>query len=507
MLAQMLRETGKKYPKKTAIICDEAKLTYQELYAKVVGLSKGLRFTGVQQSDCVAILLPNCPEFVISFFAIARLNAIALPLNPAFKENEIKYYLADGNVRAIITDITRAELCRQVISQLRVKIDIIVIDGFHLCGLYFNDLIESEFEPDKNPAPYQGDVLYQYSSGSTGKPKRVCRTQKNLYHQALNCTATLNITASDNILAIVPMFHAYGLGECLLAAARTGATLIILEQFFKESYAIEMPFIFRRPRVLELIEKDKVTVLPGVPYIFSILAGTPPEAKADLSSLRLCISAGNFLSKDIFDKFLMRFGIPLRQLYGCTEAGAVAINLDSEAELNYDSIGLPMKNVEILVMDEEGNEVPNGTPGEIVIKSQTLTRGYHNLPEVNKEAFRCGHFFTGDLGKKDEKGRLYLTGRKKIFIDTGGQKVDPLEVEKVLTSHPKVEEAVVVGVKEIFSEGELIKAVIVAAGNCTEEEIISYCREQIADFKIPRRVEFRQQLPKNPLGKVLRKQL
>jgi long-chain acyl-CoA synthetase len=292
----------------------------------------------------------------------------------------------------------------------------------------------------------------------------------------------------------------------LLAATFTGATLVILEQFMQNGAPVEMPFVFRCPRVLNLIKNEKITILPAVPYIYSILAATPYQTQVDFSTLRLCISAGNFLSKDTFDKFLQRFGIPLRQLYGCTEAGAVAINLEAEADLPYDSIGLPMKNVEIKVMDDDGNELPSGFIGEFVIKSETLTTGYYNLPEVNKEAFQQGHFFTGDLGKKDEQGRLFLTGRKKIFIDTGGHKVDPLEVEDVLMAHPLVEEAVVVGTKGPL-DGEMVKAVIVLNGDCKEQDILSFCKDKLADFKTPKLIEFRHALPKNPLGKVLRKKV
>ncbi len=506
MLNTMLIETVKKHSEKTAIVYDELRISYKELYNNVVGLSKGLSLIDVNQSDCIALILPNCPEFVISFYAAAKLNAIVLTLNPLFKEEEIKYYISDSNASVIITDSTRANLCRNVISQLNRKIELILVNGSYLSSIYFYDLIQKETDNWDSATPYEGDVLYQYSSGSTGRPKRVCRTQKNLFHQASNCTSTLNITSLDNILCVVPLFHAYGFGDCLLAATCTGANLIILEQEVQDGTPIEMPFIFRRPRLLELIEKEKITVLPGVPYIFSILAGTSYETHSDLSNLKLCISAGNFLSKDTFDKFIQRFGIPIRQLYGCTEAGSVATNLETGPELKYDSVGLPMKNVEIKIMDDEGNELPSGFIGEIAIKSETLASGYYNMPELNKEVFKDGHFFTGDLGKKDEKGRIKITGRKKIFIDTGGHKVDPLEIEDILINHPKVSEAVVVGTKGPY-EGETIKAVIVPKGKCEEREILSYCRDKLAQFKIPRIIEFRDEIPKSPLGKILRKNL
>lgn len=506
MLHQVFLKAVKQYPEKTAIVYDQQRINYQELYNRVVRFSKALRSIGVKKSDCIAIVLPNCPEFVISFYAAAILETIALPLNPAFKEGEINFYLNDTGASVVITDKARAELCRKVIAQLDRKIELIVVDGDEPSALSFYNLIQNESEDFVEVSPYEGDVIYQYSSGSTGRPKRVARTQKNIVNQGTNCVTTLNITASDNILCIVPLFHAYGFGECMLAATFTGATLVILEQFMQNGAPVEMPFVFRCPRVLNLIEHEKITILPAVPYIYSILAATPYQTQVDFSTVRLCISAGNFLPKDTFDKFLHRFGLPLRQLYGCTEAGAVAINLEPEIDIQYDSIGLPMKNVEIKVMDDEANELAPGLIGELVIKSETLTAGYYNLPEVNKEAFRNGHFFTGDLGKKDEQGRLYLTGRKKIFIDTGGYKVDPLEVEDVLMTHPKVGEVVVVGTKGPLG-GELIKAVIVLKEECKEQEILAFCKDKLADFKIPKLIEFRQELPKNPLGKVLRKKV
>jgi long-chain acyl-CoA synthetase len=507
VLEQILIKTVKDYPEKTALVYDKMRISYKKLFDDVKGLSKGLSSIGINKGDCIALILPNCPEFIISFYAAAKLNAIVLPLNHLFKEDEISYYLIDSNTKAIITDTKRADLCRNIILKLDKKIELIVVDGDDPLTIKFSELILPE-ETDTYEKEFEGDMIYQYSSGSTGRPKRVCRTQKNLFHEVNNFTETAKITSSDNILCTVPLYHAHGLGNCLLAATRNGATLVILEQSLSNGIPVEVPFVFRRPRVLELIEKEKATILPGVPYIFNTLAEAPADTQVDLSTLRLCFSAGNFLSKDIFDKFLQRFGIPIRQLYGCTEAGSVAINLDNQLEKTYDSVGLPMKNVEIKIVDDEGKELPVGMSGEIIIKSQALTSGYYNMPELNQQAFKGGWFLTGDLGKKDEFGRLYITGRKKILIDTGGRKVDPLEIEDILITHPKIKEAVVVGVKGAFA-GELIKAVIVQQGleKCEEQEISSYCKEQLAEFKIPRIIEFRDEIPKSPLGKILRKDL
>lgn len=506
MLYQMLQKTVAEFGEKTALVYGHSRISYQEFAQQVRGFAQGLEFLGVQQSDCVALILPNCPEFAVGFYAIASLNAIALLLNPGYKEDELERFFRDSNAKVIITDPVRAETCQQTISRLNRHVDLIVVEEKSTLGLTFADLIPphtGNWQPQESD---RGDVLYQYSSGSTGRPKRVCRTQENLWHQAHNCVETLQVQSSDNILCLVPLYHAYGFGECLLAAICSGATLTILEPFSQNGVPVEMPFVFRRARVLELIEQEMVTILPAVPYIFSILAAAPTEPHTNLTSLRLCISAGNFLSQDIFEKFRERFGICIRQLYGCTEAGSVAIDMRSDQKISYDSIGLPMHNVEIKVIGDRGQELPSGLVGELVIKSKTLTKGYYNSPEVNKEVFQNGHYFTGDLGKKDEQGCLSITGRKRIFIETGGHKVDPFEVEDVLVTHPYVEEAVVVGTKQPYT-GEIIKAVVVCQQQCPEAELIAYCQEKLADFKIPRIIEFRSQIPRSSLGKILRKDL
>ncbi|HIK05149.1 MAG TPA: acyl--CoA ligase [Trichormus sp. M33_DOE_039] len=511
MLIKLLKNSVNSFPKKTAIVYDKLRISYQELYTQIQGLSQGLKSLGIAQGDCVALVLPNCPEFVTSFYAIAQLNTIALPLNHLFKEEEISYCLDDSQAKVIITDIKRVEICRSAIAKLNRNIKIIVVDGFHPETYYFHDLILPVASAiDYNATSYfTGDLLYQYSSGSTGRPKRVCRTQLNLYHEVKNFTVTTQITSADNFLCTVPLYHSHGLGNCLLAATCNGATLVILEQVIqKNGTPIEVPFVFRRPRVLELIQSESISILPAVPYIFNTLAETPTDIQVDLSSLRLCFSAGNFLSQEVFDKFLQRFHLPVRQLYGCTEAGSIAINLGAELEETYNSVGFPMQNVEIKIVDDEGKEVPTGVIGEVVIKSQTLTCGYSNMPELNQQAFKDSCFFTGDLGKKDNFGRLYITGRKKLLIDTGGRKIDPIEIEDILLTHPKVKEVVVVGVKGHHA-GEIVKAVIVQQGRdkCEDREILGYCKERLAEFKIPKIIEFRSEIPKSPLGKILRKEL
>lgn len=505
MLTQLLAKAYADHPEKTAIVCGDTRISYQELYSKVEGLSRGLDSIGVSRGDCVALLLPNCPEFVVGFWAIARLNGVVLPLNHLFKVEEITHYLADSNVKVIITDSGRAELCQQAFSNLDQVIELIVVDRIYPAAKYFDHLIVPGNTEQASPAN-NDNVLYQYSSGSTGRPKRIGRTQSNLYHEAQNFAETANIVDSDRILCAVPLYHAHGLGNCLLAATCNGATLVILEQSEQNGEPVEVPFVFKVPRIFDLIKTEKITIFPGVPYIFKAMAQYPTSDGANLSGLRLCFSAGNFLEKEIFDQFLKRFDVSIRQLYGCTEAGAVCINLDQSPQNTWNSVGTPLKNVEVKIVDEYGRGVEAETVGELVIKSSTLTRGYDNLPQLNQQAFKDGAFLTGDLGKLDAEGRVYITGRKKILIDTGGRKVDPIEIEDILATHPKVKEAVVVGVK--IDSGEIVKAVIVTdSPQFQEQEIFSFCKNRLAEFKVPKMIEFRDEIPKSPLGKVLRKHL
>ena len=242
-----------------------------------------------------------------------------------------------------------------------------------------------------------------------------------------------------------------------------------------------------------------------MPFTLRLLAEAP--GSADLSSLRLCISAANALPRSTFAAFESKFGVPIRQMYGCTEAGAVTLNLDEDPRANVTSAGRPLRGVEVSIVDDQGAELEVGRNGEVVIRSPAMTGGYAGMDELNELAFREIGYFSGDRGRLDEDGRLFITGRKKLLIDVRGDKVDPIEVEDVLAVHPKVSEVVVVGVASGVAGEELLKAVVVARRECQERELVRYCRERLADYKVPQLVEFRDEIPRNPAGKVLRKYL
>jgi long-chain acyl-CoA synthetase len=510
MLIEILRQVARANPDQTAIVYGDFRLSYRKLLEHIESLQQGLKSIGIKKGDCVALLLPNCPEFVISFYAISALGGTLLPLNHLFKAEELSYYLQDSGSVVIITDHLRAPICQQILKTHQISAGIVVTDEPQpKIGQYFYDLMlpAQTLLQDQQSEP-SSIAIYQYSSGSTGRPKRISRSPENLWCEVRNFRTTVGINTADRILAIVPLYHAHGLGNCLLASTLNGATLVLLEPALKNNIPVEVPFIYRCARVLELMSQEGITIFPAVPYIYNALAETPINSDTNVDTLRLCFSAGNFLGQDIFDKFLLKFGIPIRQLYGCTEAGSIAINLDPDVATTRDSVGKPLHGNDLRIVDDRGELLPTGVVGEVVVTSGALTQGYDNLSDLNKTAFQDGAFFTGDLGKLDGRGRLTITGRKKILIDTGGRKVDPIEIEDILLGHPKVEEAVVVGSKGTHA-GEIVKAVLVLknAETCNDREIFVYCKQHLAEFKTPKIVEFRTEIPKSPLGKILRKAL
>jgi long-chain acyl-CoA synthetase len=253
------------------------------------------------------------------------------------------------------------------------------------------------------------------------------------------------------------------------------------------------PFALARERVLKLLEHERVTVFPAVPFMFRMLAET--HTGADLSAIRLCLSAGNALPRSTFEAFDRAFAVPIRQLYGLTETGTVTVNAHDDPWATVASVGRPMPGIDVDVLDNAGNALDAGRIGEIAIRSPAMTRRYG------------GEFLTGDRGRLDDEGRLVITGRRKLLIDVMGDKVDPIEVEDVLAVHPKVREVVVVGIPSWVEGEELVKAVVVGEEGCGERELIRFCRERLANYKVPSAVEFRDEIPRSTLGKVLRKYL
>jgi long-chain acyl-CoA synthetase len=496
VLLQLLYAQAEAEPDRTAIVYRDERLSLTELVERIERLADGLSKQGIGAGDAVGLVLRDDPWFVAAFHAIAALGAKVVPANPAFKQAELDFWFRSTGVRAVISDERTAGVCERIVAGFDSPVQVIGSGAGHGQSVTLAGLVEEGSAERLEARSPQEPLVGQFSSGSTGRPKRLDRTHGQCIAEAESYLG-LGLTAEDKILAAVPLFHTWGMGACIFGAAVSGATLVILED--------PHPFLLKRHRALELIENEKVTVFPGVPFNYRLMADSP--ADADLSSLRLCFTAGMAMPRETFESFGERFGVLVRQLYGSTETGMIAANLSDDPVSTFESVGTPVQGVSLGIVDDDGADLPQGEVGEITVASAAATEGYGDLPELNKVAFRDGRFFTGDLGRLDEHGMLYIEGRKKLLIETGGFKVDPIEVESVLDAHPAVAESVVVGVDTEVAGEQKVKAVAVLEGECEERELIAFCRERLANFKVPQSVEFRDEIPKSPLGKVLRKYL
>lgn len=480
-------ESVDRFGGRPAIIDGERTLTYAELGGSVKSLAAFLASRGVGKGDKVAILLPNSIEFAAAFYASSSLGAVSVPINNLCKEDEIRFYVTDSGTRVLLTDAALRKTAEKAVSGSGAGVAVIRGRGA--------DWVSGAAETG-SPAPADiepdADAIYLYSTGSTGKPKRVARTHRNLAALAQNHSDTAGFGDKDRVLFVVPLSHTYAFGN-FISSVRGGAASIMLEQF-------------NRNGALDALESEAVTIFPAVPVMLDALAGTFTPEEKDLSRLRLVISAGAPLRQETFKKFHERFAIYPRQLYGSTETGVISINLAGDIENRAASVGRPVNQVTVKVFGDGGEELEPGAEGELAVRSPSMTRGYDGLPEETGKVFRNGYYFTGDLGKIDAEGYIYITGRRKFFINAGGYKVDPAEVENVLLNMPGITEAAVLGVED-KSGKEHVKAVLVSNKPVTAGEVAAHCRGRLADYKIPLSIEFRDALPRSPAGKVLKERL
>jgi long-chain acyl-CoA synthetase len=482
-LAEVLATSARHHPEHLAVVDGTVTYSYDQLDQQTTALAFYLHQLGLHSGDRVAVMLHNSAGFVLAYFGAVKAGAIVVPLNDHYQHNELLYFIDECQVSVLITSLEFADLYNAVLPQCQTPPKLLLLDTLDISASH-----DFHVEIDPN-AP----LMYQYSSGSTGRPKRIARTHANLLFELESLSKTLGITRQDKFLGAAPFTHVNGLTRSMLTSLYSGATLYPLARFERRAAA-------------ELIEQNRITIFIAVPFMFSTLAQTNYAQPPDFSSLRLCISASAPMLKKFNQMFFERFGIYVRQLYGSTETGSISVNLSPDIAHSLDSVGTPIEGVTVDVFTDDGQPTPVGEMGEFAVRSPSAITSYYNLEEVNRQTFRNGYFFTGDLGRKDAAGLLYLIGRRKFFINRSGFKIDPREVEEVLEGHPAVAEVVVVGIPTPYGD-EKVKAVVVLNASCTEDELVNFCKGKIADFKIPSLVEFRDSLPKSATGKILRTQL
>ena len=473
---------ARKRPEGVAIRCCGESFSYSRVTAESERLA-AVFCKSIPEGSHVAVYLPNNRSFPISFLALARNGMVMMPLNLKYRASELNHYLSCLPISAILTDRKNLEQ----LSTIQSIPEIIFVWEDILDDNHVESCAVSEVPVD-NPA------VVQFSSGSTGLPKTIHRSHLNLITEVKQLTEALKISQADTFLGLLPLYHAHGFSNAMMAALLNGGQLVLKEGF--------------NPRTaIKLLEEENITCFPAVPFMIKLMSETHFTGKINWSGLRFCFTAGAALDEETAVAFRKRFGITVRQLYGSTETGAIALNLNDPIGKTGKSVGAPLGKAEVIVFDENMNPCGNGQTGEIGINSPTMATCYSKMPKETKESFRKGYFFPGDLGYFDSAGNLYITGRKSLFINVGGNKINPYEVEKVIASIPEVKDVVVFGVPLAQGSGELVKAFVVMEGPNNKELILDYCCNNLAETKIPKVIDFISEIPRSVTGKVLKKYL
>jgi len=511
-LVEMFKQTMFKFPNKQALIFGGKIITYREMDTLIERMAKVLVQRGVKKGDRISIFMPNSANWVISFFAIQRVGAIVVQTNPLYVESELKALLQDSGAIGIVS--IPPLFSRIAPIQAEVGLKLIALDylrglsGLAGLGLAHNpvymDLEEqlSDLSLDELESPpcvtQSHDVaVLQYTGGTTGTAKGVMLTHHNLVANAIQAWEWIvGHEGKERVLTVLPLFHIYALTACMNFSILSGGAMIILPKFDIDA-------------VLQHINDYEPTFFPGAPTMYVAVINHPRIKEYKVSSIRCCLSGSASLPKEVAIRFGELTGGRLVEAYGLSEASP-ATHLNPIFNSRVGSIGVPAPNTDAKIMDLETGkkELPPGEIGELVVKGDQVMLGYWQKPEETTAVLQDGWLYTGDIAYKDEDGFFYIVDRKKDMIITGGYNVYPRDVEEVLYTHPAVREAVCAGISNPYW-GEMVKAYIVPKEGVTvtEEEILKYCQDKLATFKIPKQIEFRESLPKTAIGKVLRRYL
>jgi long-chain acyl-CoA synthetase len=473
---------------------ENRELTYGEIISRMSRTARALAEQGVVKGDRVCIYLDSCPEYLISYFAIWRIGAVAVPANISLREDELAYAIRDSGARIILHDGSGAPVTRGAVLK----------SGSSCTGLNLDQLNASREDTRVFPPVNCGfDDLFQlqYTAGTTGNPKGAMLTQGNWMTSLETERQVLELTENDRYLGIYPMGHvgiSWG-----LSVLRAGGTYVVMKRF-------------NLPEYIALCKKYRISVLSGMPPVIHSLCTAPEGTEASLNTVRVIISGGGQLLPTVWEAFDQRYGIPVANAYGLSETvvvGTGTITLPQRPELtgNYMSVGVPTGYSEVKIVDPADSHVslPPGEDGEIALRGPSVAKGYWNLPEATDESFlQDGWFLSGDIGHLDRKGILYITDRKKDMIIMSGWKIYPTEVENVLMKHPSVLDAAVFGYPD-ERRGEIPVAVIVGKENgiLDSDDLIAFCRERMAGYKVPRGVIMTGALPRLHGWKLLRRRL
>ena len=510
-IAKIMENSRELFPDKTALIFGEKSFTYRELDEMSTRIAAGLSGMGFCAGDRIALFLPNIPEFVTAYFAIHKLGAVAVLINPGFKPGESSFILNDSRASAVLTTellISRISENSQLphLRHIFIVSDsgtgskpvlhrnsgtgetmrdcIALTDLMSGASRFFQTAVMGEDDP----------CAILYTSGTTGFPKGAVLSHKNVVSNVRTGTSAMRVHADASVLLFLPLFHNFALNSGLASCFDAGATLVLQREFEPEA-------------AICAAAEYKITHLYGSPSVYMIVYDK--ALVSQMQSAKNCICAGAVLPLEISEKWEKKFGVVINQMYGLTECSIVSLNsFDPSPKYRHGSVGRPVDGVEMKILDKDGNEAKTGERGEVAVKGTNVMSGYWGRSAETAEVIRKGWFHTGDIGRKDEDGYFYIVDRKKDMVNVDGKNVYPSEVENVLLQHPAVAEAAVYGLPDPVMGERVHASIVLKSGQkpCAGE-LTAFCRERLADFKIPVAPEFADSLPKAKSGKILKRVL
>ena len=488
-LSSLLEDAAAGHPDHAALRMDDFVLTYAQLREAAGRMSTLLASLGVEPGDRVGLMLPNIPAFPIAFYGALAAGAVVVPMNPLLKEREVAYYLGDSGARALVTwDMFAGEAAKGAADVGAEMISSPMVDLADTYGGLAPARTSSGRHDDD-------DAVILYTSGTTGRPKGAELTHAGLVANAEVSAQLFGVGPDDVIMGCLPLFHVFGLTCGLNVSVGSAATLTLLPRFDPA-------------QALDIMQRDHVTVFEGVPTMYAAMLHLPDADPAKTATLRLCASGGAAMPVEILRGFEEKFGCIILEGYGLSETSPVASFNHPHLERKPGSIGTPIEGVEMRLIDDDWNTVPEGEIGEIAIRGHNVMKGYWNKPEATAEVMRDGWFRTGDMANVDSDGYYYIVDRKKDLIIRGGYNVYPREIEEVLHEHPAVAEVAVIGIPHPSLGEEVGAAVALKPGaTATPEELRAFARDRVAAYKYPRHVWLVDTLPKGPTGKILRREV
>lgn len=505
-MPDFLAETTAKIPDNVAIKFYTKEMTYKELHGLSTVFASSLQQSEVKKGDRVAIMLPNCPQYVVSYFGILKAGATVTQVNPMLLENELIHLLTDSGAETIIVYEPLYPRIKAIAKHTSLKT--IIVASFEaektklqedwtfeaFIGKGDGKVTSVAIDPDEDVA------VLQYTGGTTGLSKGAMLTHRNIVANALQSQEFFKNEVTfgeERSLTVIPLFHVFGMTSGMNLSILNGSKNILLPRFDLQE-------------VLETIKRERPTAFPGVPTMYIAITNHPEAESYGLDSIHICNSGSAPMPLETMKEFERKTGAKILEGYGLSEAAPTTHCNPPFAERKPGSIGIGMPSTDYKVVDLATGEtaVAPGEKGELIIRGPQVMKGYWNMPEETANAIRGGWLYTGDIATMDEEGYVYIVDRKKDLIISSGYNVYPRDIEEVLYEHPAVQEAVAIGVADPY-RGESVKVVIVkkAGQDATEQDIIDWSKEKMAAYKVPRTIEFRSELPKTNVGKILRRAL